>query len=695
MKRAVGIICALAFCISEMQPALAEELPAMETESECAEKEDIESNTDLPEVRETEAVTQPETEAKSEPDTKGELDSSEAATEPGTESGTMNEPETESEKITEPETESETVTEDESEADTEMETAAVTEREDVTENKPDSEIITEPETESEAGTGSGSESVPETETQRDTDLETVRQTEPQTETGWQPEVPTYSPAWTDYGENIEYIEDFRFTQIPEEEWDCTLADGLGNTAVYESIRSGAKQVGEIPYFGKLYILDQVDETWAYVESGNVRGFVKKEELLEKTMAEELVTEIGTEAFPEGEAWCEAADNAAFTYTHTTTQPVLAQKEYAIFLYSGSILEYARKDAREVGRSTSGCLVYILETVDNGWIFVESGDVRGFVQMSSLLETQASVDLVKSIGEGDMPLAQEVISPQENRSCYYTLKSVKEACSTLGEQIAKTAQQYVGRLGYVWGGTSLVSGADCSGFTQSLFAKFGIALPRLAEEQGIQGQAVGSLMDAQPGDLVYWSSGPHVGIYIGKGLVVQCSGDSYHTAANPGPGPTISRVDYMPVTSIRRYTTQTVRKQKKGSGGNQIDGTTYTQDQLELIWAIVAQEDNGSYEGSLAVITSAMNRTESARWSYCGSNALQQLTANGQYCYSIDNYWRNRLGGNVPVYVIEAVHDCLKKGIRNHPYTCFRSTKGKITGADAVQIGTGGNWYFGS
>ena len=691
MKRAVGIICAMALCMSEMQPVLAEDLPVVETESECAEKEETESNTDLTEVQDTEAVTQTETEAKSEPDTNGEMESSETATEPVTESETMTESETESERITEPETESEAVTEEESETETEMETVTETESEGVTENKPDSEIITEPETESKAESGSSQENVPETEAQH----KTARQTEPQTEAAWLPEVPSCSLPWTDYGENMEYAEDFRFTQIPEAEWYCTLADGLGNTAVYESIGTNAKQVGEIPYFGKLYILDQVDETWVYVESGNVRGFVKKEELLEKTMAEELVTEIGTEAFPDGEAWCEAADNAAFTYTHTTTRPVLAQKEYAVFLYSGSILEYARKDAREVGRSTSGCLVYILETADVGWLFVESGDVRGFVQISSLLETQASVDLVKSIGEADMPLAQEVISPQENRSCYYTLISVKEACSTLGEQIAKAAQQYVGSLGYVWGGTSLVSGADCSGFTQSLFARFGIVLPRLAEEQGIQGQMVGSFMDAQPGDIVYWSSGPHVGIYIGKGLVVQCSGDSYHTAANPGPGPTISRADYMPVTSIRRYTTQTVRKTKKGSGGNQTDGTVYTQEQLELIWAIVAQEDNGSYDGALAVITSAMNRTESARWSYCGSNALQQLTANGQYCYSIDNYWRSRLGGNVPGYVIEAVHDCLKKGIRNHPYTCFRSTKGKVTGSDAVQIGNGGNWYFGS
>ena len=63
MKRAVGIICAMALCMSEMQPVLAEDLPVVETESECAEKEETESNTNLTEVQDTEAVTQTETEA--------------------------------------------------------------------------------------------------------------------------------------------------------------------------------------------------------------------------------------------------------------------------------------------------------------------------------------------------------------------------------------------------------------------------------------------------------------------------------------------------------------------------------------------------------------------------------------------------------------------------------------------------------
>lgn len=129
----------------------------------------------------------------------------------------------------------------------------------------------------------------------------------------------------------------------------------------------------------------------------------------------------------------------------------------------------------------------------------------------------------------------------------------------------------------------------------------------------------------------------------------------------------------------------------GEGGHGTDETAYTREQMELIWAIVAQEDNGSYDGSLAVISCAMNRVESARWQGCGGNAIEQLTAPGQFCYSNDTYWHRWLGGNVPEYVKQAVSDCLENGIRNHDYTCFRSRKGSETGDDAVQIG--GNWFF--
>ena len=209
--------------------------------------------------------------------------------------------------------------------------------------------------------------------------------------------------------------------------------------------------------------------------------------------------------------------------------------------------------------------------------------------------------------------------------------------------------------------------------------------------GSCGQEIRSLEEARAGDVIYWGGGPHVGIYLGDGKVVECHGNESNTVDNPGPGPTVQDAGYMEITSIRRFLIEAPDMQ--GSGGNRTDPTPYTQKQLELIWAIVAQEDNGSYEGALAVISSAMNRTESPKWGYEGGNALSQLTADGQYCYSIDNYWIPRLDGNVPAYVKQAVYDCLNNGIRNHTHTSFRSRRQKTAGTDAVQVG--GNWYFDS
>lgn len=195
-----------------------------------------------------------------------------------------------------------------------------------------------------------------------------------------------------------------------------------------------------------------------------------------------------------------------------------------------------------------------------------------------------------------------------------------------------------------------------------------------------------------GDICFYGSKMQVAVYAGKGKGYSVPGVSAQSIRIKSLGP--SEMPSGIVKAIIRIN-EPVTTGGIGTGGHKTDATAYTQAQLELIWAIVAQEDNGSYEGSLAVISTAMNRVDSPRWAYCGSNALQQLTAPGQFCYSIDDYWRARLGGNVPDYTKKAVEDCLKRGIRNHPYTCFRSTKGSETGNNAVQIGANGNWYFGN
>ena len=116
--------------------------------------------------------------------------------------------------------------------------------------------------------------------------------------------------------------------------------------------------------------------------------------------------------------------------------------------------------------------------------------------------------------------------------------------------------------------------------------------------------------------------------------------------------------------------------------------TYSDSELDLLCAITAQECSSSYEGALAVITTACNRTVSSSWKRYGSDPLSQYMAPSQFCYSIDNHWRKRLNGNYPSYVKQAVLDALN-GKRNHNYLSFRAA-----GYHSGEI-IGGNVYFNS
>lgn len=109
-----------------------------------------------------------------------------------------------------------------------------------------------------------------------------------------------------------------------------------------------------------------------------------------------------------------------------------------------------------------------------------------------------------------------------------------------QAVADFAVQFVGNP-YVWGGTSLTGGADCSGFTQSVYANFGVSLPRTSYEQQNAGTEV-SYADAQPGDLICY--GGHVAIYMGNGRIVH--------ASNSVDGIKISdNAAYRTIVSVRR------------------------------------------------------------------------------------------------------------------------------------------------
>lgn len=129
---------------------------------------------------------------------------------------------------------------------------------------------------------------------------------------------------------------------------------------------------------------------------------------------------------------------------------------------------------------------------------------------------------------------------ESETTTDTASSTTASSGSGGSSVVDYAKQFVGNP-YVWGGTSLTSGADCSGFVQSVYSNFGVSLPRTSYEQQNAGREV-SYSEAQPGDLICY--GGHVAIYMGDGKIVH--------ASNSRDGIKVSdNAAYRTILSVRR------------------------------------------------------------------------------------------------------------------------------------------------
>lgn len=145
------------------------------------------------------------------------------------------------------------------------------------------------------------------------------------------------------------------------------------------------------------------------------------------------------------------------------------------------------------------------------------------------------------------LAREKAAEAAAKATYatndYSAIIANAAGSELGKQVARFACQYIGNP-YVYGGTSLTKGADCSGFTYSVYAQFNYKLPRTSLQQRSAGKAV-SYEQAQPGDLICYDG--HVALYIGGGLIVHASNSNPY----PSGGIKVSKAQYRTILAVRR------------------------------------------------------------------------------------------------------------------------------------------------
>ena len=267
----------------------------------------------------------------------------------------------------------------------------------------------------------------------------------------------------------------------------------------------------------------------------------------------------------------------------------------------------------VGILPKGSLCYILADADSDWVYVESGDVRGFVCARYLLRGEEAEKEVNRWQEESFPMAEMWVKPWNNKAYTYTYATTRTLLSSdeARGEVLQYAKKFLGNP-YVWGGTSLTNGCDCSGFAQQIFANFGYTLPRTSRQQAKAGTRI-PVQEAKPGDLLFYQRESgfiyHVMIYLGDGKVIH--------AGSEATGILISDFNYEKSTEFAvRVISEEIRESKIETGdvdngrkeGNSVDNQT-------------TENGNGGKQKAGAENGTAGDRLESASGKYLGNFKL--------------------------------------------------------------------------
>ena len=199
-----------------------------------------------------------------------------------------------------------------------------------------------------------------------------------------------------------------------------------------------------------------------------------------------------------------------------------------------------------------------------WTQIESGNVTGYVKTEYILTGESAEEKAKAIvaekkPEVDVETLDEAKAEELAAECFLMQSQKKRKRQDLqrkqrkqkkrlrrqkrtvgnGQAVVDYAMQFVGNP-YVWGGTSLTNGADCSGFVQSVYANFGVSMPRTSSAMRSAGTEV-SYSEAVPGDVICYEG--HVGIYIGNGQIVNAIDEAH--------GIGVSSATYTNIITVRR------------------------------------------------------------------------------------------------------------------------------------------------
>jgi cell wall-associated NlpC family hydrolase len=270
--------------------------------------------------------------------------------------------------------------------------------------------------------------------------------------------------------------------------------GISNVSDYLNIRKEPGEtktvIGKLPKNASCNIIEYTDNGWAKIKSGKVTGYVKAEYLVTGNDAVALAKKVGS-------------------LVATVTTTTLNVREEPSLL--GNVVTSVPIDEE-------------LEVVEltSDWVKIKIDNDEGYVSRQYV---KLSYEFSKAVTfeEGDIV----GISGTRNR-------------------LVSFAKKYLGGR-YVWGGTTLGKGVDCSGFTQQVYKNFGISIPRTSGAQASSGTTI-SASSVKPGDLVFYGNGRgsinHVAIYIGNGQVIH--------ASNARTGIKISNMYYRTPAKAVRY-----------------------------------------------------------------------------------------------------------------------------------------------
>lgn len=247
-------------------------------------------------------------------------------------------------------------------------------------------------------------------------------------------------------------------------------------------------IGKLPKNAACEVLESEDG-WAHIKSGKVEGYVSMDYLLTGIQAKRKAEEL------------------AVTIAKVTTDSLKVRAE-------------ANTNSEVITLVPKGEELEVV-AVEDGWVRVCLDDEEVFV----------SADYVD-------------VSAELNTAITLTELLYGQGVSDVRVDLCQYAKEFLGNP-YVWGGTSLTKGADCSGYVQSIFKKYGVSLPRNSRAQANSGTTI-KVSQVQPGDLIFYGNGKtinHVAIYIGGGQVIH--------ASSPKTGIRISNVSYRtPVKAVR-------------------------------------------------------------------------------------------------------------------------------------------------